>query len=66
MSDSTATVKQTRAVLLRFSTREHQRVAAAAADHGMRITDFCRSAVRVAAGCLPVEPVQRAQSEPSP
>jgi hypothetical protein len=49
-------VKQTRVVLVRFAPREHQRILAAAAARSMRITDFCRSAIRVAAGCLPVEP----------
>jgi uncharacterized protein (DUF1778 family) len=48
-------VKRTKAVFLRFSVREHRRVAEAAERHGMRLTDFCRSAVRVAADALPVQ-----------
>jgi hypothetical protein len=60
--ESRPAVKQTRVVLVRFAPREHQRILAAAAARSMRVTDFCRSAIRVAAGCLPVE----RRREPSP
>jgi hypothetical protein len=49
-------VKQTRAVLVRFAQREYLAVAHAAAARDLRITDFCRGAIRVAAGTLPVRP----------